>query len=91
MVIKTTPIKVTNETSLPSLLDEAANGPLLLEHDGELFRLAREDDIAYEPDSERVRQILAETAGSWADLDIDAIIADIHEARTAGSRPPDRP
>jgi hypothetical protein len=46
MVTKSTPIKVTSETSLPSLLDEAAKGPLLLARDGELFRLAREDDIA---------------------------------------------
>jgi hypothetical protein len=91
MTTKYTPIKVTTETSLVSLLDEAAKGPLLLERDGELFRLAREDDIAYEPDAEFVRRNLAETAGSWADLDIDEIIADIYAARKAGSRPPDRP
>lgn len=46
-----------------------------------------EDDIAYEPDAERVRRILDEAAGSWADLDVDKIIADIYEARRAGSRP----
>jgi hypothetical protein len=79
MVEKSIPIRVTSETDLPSLLDEAAKGPLLFERDGEVFRLALGDDIAYEPDPERVRQILAETAGSWADLDIDAIIADIYD------------
>ena len=51
----------------------------------------REDDIAYEPDPERVLKNLAETAGGWADLDVDKIIADIYEARRAGSRPPNRP
>lgn len=86
------PILVTEATDLRAVLDEAARGPVLLEQDGERFRLLREDeDIAYEPDAERVRQILDETLGSWADLDIDEIIADIYEARRAGSRPPDRP
>ena len=85
------PIQVTAEIDLPTLLDEAAKGPLLLERDGELFRLAREDDIAYEPDPVQVRETLAATAGSWADLDIDEVIADIYEARRAGSRPPNRP
>lgn len=86
------PIPVTDETDLPSLLDEAARGPVLLERDGERLRLVREeDDIAYEPDVERVRKILDETVGSWADVDADAMIAAIYEARRAGSRPPDRP
>jgi hypothetical protein len=71
--------------------NEAAKGPLPLERDGELYCVAGEDDIAYETDPDRVRQILDETAGSVADLDIDTIIADIYEARRAGSRPPDRP
>ena len=91
MVTKTTPIRVTTETSLASLLAEATKGPLLLERDGELFRLSREDDITYEPDPDYVRATLAATAGSWADLDVDKIIADIYDARRAGSRPPNRP
>jgi hypothetical protein len=85
------PIRVTAETDLPTLLDGAAKGPLLLERDGELFRLAREDDIAYEPDAALVRRTLAATAGSWVDLDVDNVIADIYEARRAGSRPLNRP
>lgn len=85
------PIRVTPDTDLPRLLDAAAKGPLLLERDGELFRLTRADDIAYEPDPDLVRRTLDETAGSWADLDVDAIIEEIYEARRAGSRPLDRP
>ena len=87
------PMHVTSETELPELLDHAEHAPLLLEREGVLFRLAREDeeDIAYEPSSELVRQMLAETVGSWAELDADELIADIYEARKAGSRPPERP
>lgn len=86
------PIPVTEHTDLRALLDDAAHRPVLLEHDGERFRLVREDDdIAYEPDPERVHQILDETVGGWADLDIDTIIAEIYTARIAGSPPPDRP
>ena len=33
---------------------------------------------------------IEEAAGSWADLDIDAIVADIYRAREEGSRPPRR-
>ncbi len=92
MVSNPKPIPVTAETDLPSLLDDAAQGPVLLERNGERFRIMREDDdMAYEPDAERVRRILDETIGSWADLDIDTMIAAIYAARRAGSRPPDRP
>ena len=92
MVSNPKPIIVTEETDLPSLLDDAANGPVLLERGGKRFRLVREDDdIAYEPDVELVRANLAATLGSWADVDADAMIAAVYEARRAGSRPPDRP
>ena len=91
MAISHAPIPVTDDTDLGTLLDDADKGPVLLERDGELYRLSREDDITYEPDPEYVRATLAATAGSWADLDVDQMIADIYEARRAGSRPPDRP
>jgi hypothetical protein len=85
------PISVTDDTDLLSLLDHAAKGrPLLLERDGVRFRLER-DDIYYEPDPDQVRRTLAESVGSWADLDTDKMIEEICEARRAGSRPPDRP
>jgi hypothetical protein len=91
MVDERIPIRVTAEIDLPTLLDEATKGPLLLERNGTLFRLAREDDIVYEPDAALVRRTLLATAGSWADLDVDEVITDIYGARRAGSRPPDRP
>ncbi|MBA3450324.1 MAG: hypothetical protein H0T18_03830 [Chloroflexia bacterium] len=91
MANRPTPIRVTTETDLPTVLDDATKGPLLLERDEELFRLAREDDIAYEPDPVLVGRTLAATAGSWADLDVDKTIADVYEARRKGSRSPERP
>jgi excisionase family DNA binding protein len=39
----------------------------------------------YAPDS--VRAALRDFGGSWADLDTDAIIAELHRARAAGTRP----
>jgi hypothetical protein len=68
MLDKRNPIRVTTEIDLPTLLEEAAKGPLLLERNGTLFRLAREDDIIYEPDRALVRRTLVATAGSWGDL-----------------------
>jgi hypothetical protein len=59
LVTKITPINITTETSLTSLLDEAAKRPLLLE---------REDDIADEPDAEFIRTILAEKSFGSATL-----------------------
>jgi hypothetical protein len=91
MATRNAPIRVTRDTDLDMLLDEAAKGSVILERDGELFRLERQDSIACEPDPEYVRATLDAVAGSWADLDVDKLIADIYEARRAGSRPPDRP
>lgn len=82
---------MTPETDLPTLLDDAEERPLLLERDGKFFSLVLVDDIAYEPDPDRVRRTLAATAGSWADIDVDRVIEDIYEARRLGSRPIDVP
>jgi hypothetical protein len=89
----TTPktIRVTEQTNLPEILDDAAEGPVILERDGQRFRLGRDEDIAYDPDPRLVRSTLAATAGSWADLDVDHLIEELYDARQAGSRPLDRP
>ena len=91
MAIEPKTIRVTAATALPDLLDEAANAPIILERDGERYRLSRDDGIAYEPDSDLVRSTLEATAGSWADLDVDRLIDQIDTARRPGSRPIDRP
>ncbi len=85
-------VRVTAETDLGSLLDEAEREPVRLERDGTVFRLSREElGLGYEPDPERVRAALAASVGSWADLDIDAVIESLYEARRVGSRPLDGP
>lgn len=85
------PIKVTSESELLPLLDEADTGsPVLLERRGVVYRLSTvdESDIAYEPDPEAVRRMLDEVAGSWSDLDVDKMIDDIYRWRREGSREP---
>ncbi len=94
MAIERDTVKVTSESDPHALLDEAKEAPVLLEREGVIYRLGREDEqdsIDYEPDPERVRRMLDATVGSWADLDIDEVIRGVYEAREAGSRPPDRP
>lgn len=84
-------IEVTAETDLSSLLDSASGEPLILERDGEVYLLERADHLAYVPDAEAIRKMLAEPAGIFADMDVDAEIEVVNEARREGSRPPDRP
>ena len=57
-------IKVSRGTEVARLLDQAAAGPLLLEKDGELFRLirAQEEDIWADYDPERVREAVGRTS-----------------------------
>jgi len=84
-------IKITNTTAVGPLLDAVEAGEeLLLDRGGVVFRLSREEGITYEPDPELVRKTLRATAGSWADLDLDRVIANLYAAREAGSRPPEQ-
>ncbi len=50
---------------------------------------ARDIWAGYDP--EAVKEAIAKTAGSWADLDTEAIVADIYRSREQGSRPGSRP
>ena len=82
-------IKVSRGTEVARLLDQAAAGPLLLEKDGELFRLirAQEEDIWADYDPERVREAVARYDGSWQDIDLEAFKAFIYRAREEGTKP----
>ena len=42
-------------------------------------------------DPELVRDAIAATTGSWADLDIEAIVEEVYRAREEGTRPDTRP
>jgi len=52
-------VRVTTETALPELLDDAARKPIILERDGERFRVSHDEDIVCKPDPEGVRAMLA--------------------------------
>jgi hypothetical protein len=88
-------IKVAADSELARLLTEAGNMPLILEKNGEAYRLeplARDhEDIFAGYDPEKVKKAIAATAGSWKDLDTEKLIADIYRARKVGSRPATRP
>jgi hypothetical protein len=79
-----------------ALRDARAIGErVVLEVDGHAYDLALRssdgDDEWEGYDPEKVREALDQTAGSWADLNADRLIADIYRAREEGSRPADRP
>ena len=89
MLMKPNRIQVPPDGELARILSEVGETSVLLEKDGKLYRLSKEDVWAgYDP--EKARAILKRTAGSWADVDADEVIADIHRARKAGSRPDTR-
>lgn len=91
MMIEPRRIKVAAGSELARLLAEADATPVILDKDGELYRLDRMEhepkDIWEGYDPEKVKAALAATVGSWKDLDAEALIADIHRAREEGSRP----
>jgi hypothetical protein len=85
-------IKVAADSELGKLVDEARRHPVWLKIDGAVYRLTCEPkDLWAGYDPEKVRKAIAATAGSWADLDTDKLIADIYRARSVGSRPASRP
>jgi hypothetical protein len=92
MAARPEPIRVPHDSELSRLLAAARDRPLVLEADGVRYRVIREDeDLWADYDPEAVRAAVAATAGTWADLDADELIAALYRARREGSRPPDRP
>ncbi len=78
-------IEVAQGTVVARLLDKAARTPLLLETDGELYRLQRaDDDIWADYDPEKVREALTKYADRWQDTDIEAFI---YRGREEGTKP----
>ncbi len=82
-------IKIARGTEVARLLEEAAAAPLLLEKDGEIYRLnrAEAEDVWAEYDPEKVREALTKYAGSWKDIDTEAFKAFIYRAREEGTKP----
>jgi hypothetical protein len=88
-------IKVSGDSELGKLVDEARHHPVLLEKDGAVYSLTPHssdpDDLWTGYDPEKVKEAIATYAGSWADLDVDTMIEEIYTARERGSRPANRP
>lgn len=87
MVTSNRVVRVTADTHLPDVLDEARVSPVVLEQDGVRFYLSLVPDM--QPagsDRETALAILDEALGTWADVDVDKVIQDIYEARDKGSR-----
>ncbi len=42
-------------------------------------------------DPEKVKETIEETAGNWADIDAETLIAELYRSREEGSRPESRP
>jgi hypothetical protein len=86
------PIVVGDETDLSRLLDAATSAPIRLERNGIVYRLEREEnDIWADYDPEKVREGLRLYAGSWSDMDAEALKAYVYRGREEGTRPLDRP
>jgi hypothetical protein len=83
-------ITVPEGSSLAKLLTDAASRPILLEKNGELYRLERMEDKDTVPSPEdvaRSREGIREAAGSWKDIDTKAFKAYIAERRHTANRP----
>lgn len=82
-------IHVAPDSELARLLEKAAIAPLILEKDGDRYRLAREEkkeDIWADYDPARVRKALKRSAGALAHMNRQAFLADLHEQREQNSR-----
>lgn len=84
-------IHIADDSELARLLEYVDTTPLRLEKNGVVYRVTREDDRWAGYDPQKVRAAVRATAGSWADLDTDALIEQLYRARDKGSRPADRP
>ncbi len=90
---ETNTIDVAADSDVAIVLKEAAETRKIIEVNGtayevRILRLGKGEHAdllaGYDPDT--VRRALAETAGGWSELDVDAMIADIYRARDQGSR-----
>lgn len=90
MMAETKRIRIEPDSDLARLLDEVDDMPVLLEREGEVYRLVKEVTL---PGEERALSdedytAFLSAAGSWADVDIEGFLKDIYESRERSSRPP---
>jgi hypothetical protein len=83
-------IIVPDGSSLAKLLTDAAARPILLEKNGELFRLEWMEQSEKAPtpaDIARSREGILKAAGSWQGVDTKAFTAYIKDRRHSANRP----
>ena len=80
-------ISVAPDSELGRLLEKIGAAPVILEKEGELFALAREDaeDIWATYDPEQVREALRRCTGVLAGVERESLLSDIHAAREQDS------
>ena len=84
-------ITVDPESELARALGEADESPVRFDVRGVRYRVHREEaDPFADYDPAQVRRSLARYAGSWGDLDAEALKAHVYRGREDGTRP-DRP
>jgi hypothetical protein len=83
-------IRIDPDSELARLLEEADETPVLLEKNGEVYRLVKEENLPRKKStlSDEDYKAFLSSAGSWADVDIDTFLKDIYESRERSSRPP---
>jgi hypothetical protein len=85
-----TTIKVTGDSELGKLVDTARRHPVLLEKNGELYRLERmeqEGNTLTPSDVTRSKEGILQAAGSWKDIDTEAFKEYIKDRRQTANRP----
>jgi hypothetical protein len=83
-------ITVPEGSDLAKLLTDAGSRPILLEKNGELYRLERMEDADTVPSPEvvaRSRDGILQAAGSWKDIDTEGFKAYIKDRRQTANRP----
>ncbi|MGH2533814.1 MAG: hypothetical protein ACRDJW_16095 [Thermomicrobiales bacterium] len=93
MVASRKTVKVTSESNIVRLLDDAKNEPVLLEREGIVYRLSRTDEIediwaGYDP--ERVRAGLKAMAGIISVEEGERLKELVYRGREEGTRPAER-
>lgn len=85
-------ITVQPGSELAGILEQAAEGPLVLEKNGTRFRLTREpEDLFANYDPERTRAALERSRGALQGVDVEELKRDLREQREQDSigRPAD--
>jgi hypothetical protein len=83
-------ITVPEGSSIAKLLADAAGRPILLEKNGELYRLERmeqEGKVLSPAEVTRSREGIRKAAGSWKGIDTEAFKAYIADRRYPADRP----